>query len=241
MRQVTTLMASKTSQQAQGNSINLRTDIRDRITEMLDAVQEEGFLTRSSLVDLLNIETVKGVIGDAGKIPTLAEFIIARALSVFAILIKMDKPNLIKSFHRDDFNENMLPITYNGNGSDWSVKSYFNKASSTASDVALQEIFTQDGWTYSNVADFCSTNQWLFFPLVFTEEKFRYQISSKMRLPYTPTTAAEDLKTAHSNNSRVEKRSIYRECFKTSIVRVLVSRCPVVITPWLCPQRSNLQ
>ncbi|KAI0908761.1 hypothetical protein F4823DRAFT_639853 [Ustulina deusta] len=131
----------------------------------------------------------------------------------------MDRPHLIKSFHRDDFNENMLPIRYEGARSKWSVKSYFNKASNAASDAALQEIFTQDGWTYSDVAEFCDTNQWHFFPLVFTKERFRYKISSDMRLPYTP--AAMELKTTHSNYSRVEKRSIYAECFESSIQTVL--------------------
>ncbi|KAI8952093.1 hypothetical protein F4801DRAFT_589163 [Xylaria longipes] len=130
----------------------------------------------------------------------------------------MDRPHLIKSFYRDDFNENMLPIRYEGARSNWSVKSYFGKASNTASDAALQDIFTQDGWTYSDVAEFCDTNQWHFFPLAFTKERFRYEISSDMRLPYT---AAKELKTTNSNYSRVEKRSIYPECFESSIQTVL--------------------
>ncbi|KAI0858191.1 hypothetical protein F4860DRAFT_505517 [Xylaria cubensis] len=126
----------------------------------------------------------------------------------------MSKPGLIKSFHVHDFEENMLPIKYEGKRSEWSVKSYFN----TSSDVTLQKIFTQDTWIYADVAEFCDTNQWHFFPLVFSKERFRYIIPSDMRLPYTP--AAKELKTAGTNYSLVEKRSIYSECFESSIQEV---------------------
>lgn len=265
VRQGTTFLDSQTPQQvlhsstiklAQYQETNISSSvdstmlniIRDDITEKLgesNANKEERFLIRSSLEPLLTFQTVEHILNEAKwlgggvDIPTLATFIIDRALSVFAILIKMDRPHLIKSFHRDDFNENMLPIRYEGARSKWSVKSYFNKASNAASDAALQEIFTQDGWTYSDVAEFCDTNQWHFFPLVFTKERFRYKISSDMRLPYTP--AAMELKTTHSNYSRVEKRSIYAECFESSIVRILVPRYPGVIIPWLCPKCTNWQ
>ncbi|KAI0543765.1 hypothetical protein F4679DRAFT_577374 [Xylaria curta] len=127
----------------------------------------------------------------------------------------MSKPRLIKSFHVHDFKENMLPIKYEGKPSEWSVKSYFN----TASDSTLEKIFTQDEWIYADVAEFCDTNQWHFFPLVFTKERFRYNIPSDMRLPYTP--AAKELKTAGTNYSLVEKRSIYSECFKSNTQGVL--------------------
>ncbi|KAI1420106.1 hypothetical protein F5Y12DRAFT_792268 [Xylaria sp. FL1777] len=145
----------------------------------------------------------------------LAKFIIDKAFLVFAILIRMDRPHLIESFYKARFDQNMLPIRYKGTMSGWSVESYF-KTSTIASDVALNDIFTQEkNWSYSDVADFCDTNQWHFFPLIFTKEKFRYEISSDMRLPYTPAT--KELKTTNSNYSRVEKRSIYPECFKSSV------------------------
>ncbi|KAI1173823.1 hypothetical protein F4777DRAFT_589617 [Nemania sp. FL0916] len=127
----------------------------------------------------------------------------------------MEKPELIKTFHRDDFNENMLPIEHEGSKNRWSVKSRFNETSNTASDMVLQKVFAPPEWRYTDVDNFCETNQWHFFPLVFTQEKFRYEIPSDMRLPYAPAT--KKAKTAASNNSRVQMRSIYAECFKSSI------------------------
>ncbi|KAI0185042.1 hypothetical protein EV127DRAFT_515589 [Xylaria flabelliformis] len=212
VRQVTTVSSNVDS--------SMLNETRNRIAEKLgesNTNNAEQFLIRSSLKLLLDIETVKHILnevklGENGdQIQTLAEFIIDRALPVFAILIKMSKPGLIKSFHVHDFEENMLPIKYEGKRSEWSVKSYFN----TASDVTLQKIFTQDTWIYADVAEFCDTNQWHFFPLVFTKERFRYIIPSDMRLPYTP--AAKELKTAGTNYSLVEKRGIYSECFESSI------------------------
>ncbi|KAI1734660.1 hypothetical protein F4680DRAFT_470682 [Xylaria scruposa] len=199
-------------------------ETRNRIAEKLgesNANKAEQFLIRSSLELVLDIETVKLILhevklgGNGVQIQTLADFIIKRALPVFAILIKMSKPRLIKSFHVHDFKENMLPIKYEGRPSEWSVKSYFN----TASDATLQKIFTQGEWIYADVAEFCDTNQWHFIPLAFTKERFRYSIPSDMRLPYTP--AAKELKTAGTNYSLVEKRSIYSECFQSNIRGVL--------------------
>ncbi|TRX89459.1 hypothetical protein FHL15_009628 [Xylaria flabelliformis] len=212
VRQVTTVPSDVDS--------SMLNETRNRIAEKLgesNTNNAEQFLIRSSLKLILDIETVKHILNEVGlggngdQVQTLAEFIIDRALPVFAILIKMSKPCLIKSFHVHDFEENMLPIKYEGKRSEWSVKSYFN----TASDVTLQKIFTQDKWIYADVAEFCDTNQWHFFPLVFTKERFRYIIPSDMRLPYTP--AAKELKTAGTNYSLVEKRSIYSECFESSI------------------------
>ncbi|KAK5630875.1 hypothetical protein RRF57_006590 [Xylaria bambusicola] len=219
---------SQEAKMVSSDELNKLENIRDEITEKLresNENKEERFLVRSSLKAFLDIQSVQHILREGklqeneANILTLAQFIIERALSVFAILIKMDRPHLIKTFHRDDFDEDMLPIRYEGARSKWSVKPYFKKASNPTSNVVLQEIFTQGGWTYSDVAEFCDTNQWHFFPLVFTRERFRYNISSDMRLPYTP--AAKELKTAHSNYSRVAKRSIYPECFKSSIQTVL--------------------
>ncbi|KAI1281190.1 heterokaryon incompatibility protein-domain-containing protein [Xylaria sp. FL0933] len=106
----------------------------------------------------------------------------------------MNRPHLIKSFIRDDFHEDMLP-------------------------AILQEIFTQDGWRYSDVAEFCNTHQWYFFPLVFTKDRFRYDICSRMLLPYTP--AAKALKTYDSHYSSVKRRAIYREYFGSGIQTVI--------------------
>ncbi|KAJ2995681.1 hypothetical protein NUW58_g1203 [Xylaria curta] len=200
-------------------------DIRDVITEKLresGTDQGERFLIRSALEPLLRPETVKDVLNDAkwlGKdvdIQKLADFIKDKALSVFAILIKMDKPHLIKSFfHEKDFKDSMLPIKYDGPRSDWFVESYFSKTS----NAVLRKVFTQNGWKYADVVEFCDTHQWHFFPLVFTKERFRYDVPSDMRLPYAP--ANKVLKTTHSNYSRVERKSIYRECFESNIQTVV--------------------
>ncbi|KAI0401305.1 hypothetical protein F4802DRAFT_433418 [Xylaria palmicola] len=179
--------------------------------------KEEQFVLRSSLKPVLNIWTVEHVLNQATWLESgfdtskVAQFIIDKALSVFAILIKMGTPNLINNFYRNDFSESMLPIIY-----EWPMpfKSCFDETFNTATNATLQEIFTHDEWTLSNIMDFCSA-QWEFFPLVFTEERFLYKISRFMRLPYTP--AAKELKSASSEYSRVEKRSIYRECFKSNI------------------------
>ncbi|KAI1108803.1 hypothetical protein F5Y14DRAFT_456674 [Nemania sp. NC0429] len=194
-------------------------NIRDLIAED----PREGFFTRSSLVSLLTIETVKKVLSRVGweedtiDIQELAQFVIDRALSVFAILIKSKTPHLIESFRRDDFDESMLPIKCGGSSSKWSITSYFDNSSNRASEAVVRKIFTEEnGWTYADVVDF-HDNQWPFLPLVFTKERFRYEISSNMRLPYTP--AAKEL--GHSNNSRVEKRSIYRGYFKSDIQTVI--------------------
>jgi hypothetical protein len=190
----------------------------------------EQFLTRSSLEPLLKLQTVQTILqeqtcrkllGRDVSIPGLADFVVKRALLVFAILIRMNKPYLIKSFNRDDFDESMLPIKYTGPKSAWSVESCVDKAHNTV----LREIFCQNVWKYYDVGGFCDTHQWLFLPQVFTEERFRYKISRDMRLPYT--RPVEDSKTNDSNYSRVEKRSIYRECFNSRIVRTPFSTYPV--------------
>ncbi|KAI1126446.1 hypothetical protein F5Y10DRAFT_293840 [Nemania abortiva] len=196
--------------------------VRGAITEKLresNPTSKKRFLTRSSLESLLGIRFVERILNDRlGRevsIQMLAEFVVSRALSVFAILIMMDKPYLIESFYRDDFDESMLPIRCKGTMTDWSVESYFNKNSNTT----LKEIFSQHGWTFSDVADICDIYQWQFFPLVFTEETFRYEIPSDMRLPYTQSV--KQLKTTNSYYSCVEKRSIYHECFKSTIQTVV--------------------
>jgi hypothetical protein len=201
-------------------------NIRDLVTEKLSKSStdpNERLLIRSSLKDLLDSSAVKRFLKsetlnatwlDKVDIQKLADFITDRALSVFAVLIKMGKPDLIKTFFQEEgFEESMLPIKYRGPMSGWSVESYFSETS----NPVLQKIFTSDAWQYADVADFCELYQWNFFPLVFTKERFYYTVPSNMRLPYAP--AHEALETTHSNYSRVEKKSIYRECFESNIVR----------------------
>ncbi|KAI0107272.1 hypothetical protein GGR51DRAFT_571210 [Nemania sp. FL0031] len=111
----------------------------------------------------------------------------------------MDKPYWIARFYRDDFEE--------------------NSCFETNPNAVLEQIFLpSDWWISSNTTDFCH-NQWCFFPLVFREETFRYTIPSSMRLPYTKYVKKS--KAEDSNYSRVEKRSIYQECFECRIQTVI--------------------
>jgi hypothetical protein len=203
---------------------------------------EEQFLTEASLKPLMEFETVERILNEHTcrrflkrdiSIPILAGFITKHTVSVFAIVIWMEKPHLIEHFYRDGgFEQSMLPVKCTGSNSGWAVESCTDKAY----NKALSEIFCQASWRFRDVQDFC-TNQWPFSPQRFVEGNFRYELSYFTRKPFTRTWPM--LGAGHSNYSRVEERSIHTDCLLTKIVRIPFPRVPRYIFPLPCQKYTD--
>lgn len=191
------------------------TGVREREPEK----PQERFIAHSELKAHLNVGVVRAIIEGAeccrGLEGKIANYVIEHALVIFATLIMLEEPDLIELFYEENIDDGYLPVKINGLGRDFVVKPYRPVAGNSN---ALEKKFCDKVWRRRRDAEMFCDYQWLFLPQIFVENQFRYQILGKTPLPFTEVR--RKLKDGDTNYSCVEERTIHRDCFPATIVRI---------------------
>ncbi|KAK1843875.1 tol-like protein [Colletotrichum chrysophilum] len=205
--------------------VSLRQQLR---AAQIEAGTSSGkFLPYSSLKDVISTQVVADTLtrrrdispGTASKI---ASFVCGKpeARRIFAILVWIGKTDLIDTFYRYNFVDNILPLYVETDGT---VETYTKRSGNSE---VTHKVFSDERWQEESPDIFCDA-QWQFLGPIFNEHQFEYSFLKEHRMPFLKQPSGH----RESHFSTVEKWCIHKAHFRKSSklrVSVDISGHPIV-------------